>query len=265
MIPSKRANLLYSMSKNIEQGHYYLKEVESASGVIAWSHKSRFKKAIELVGHDPSKKILDYGCGDGTFLSQIADGFREGWGMDIALDQIQDCKKRLKELTNLHFCSATEILQPFHDHAYDIVTCMETLEHCTEVTVSQILYDLLRLCIPNGKIVISVPVEIGLTFPVKLTVRKLAALRGISDYSYYESYSFTNAWKMIFASEKTNIIRPVYGEVGLEYHSHYGFNWRSLRRKISEQMIIEQTRFSPIEFLDGWFSSQVWFICTPRV
>lgn len=249
--------------ESITKGQYYRKQLDCDSGVIAWSHKARFDMALNLL-EKSSQKLLDYGCGDGTFLMMATNQVSAGWGADIALDQINDCQARYANFTNLYFTTVKELADPIHTGAYDIVTCMETLEHCTDPIVTVVLRDLSRLVAPDGKVIISVPIEIGPTFVGKLIVRKLAALRGLSDYRFYESYSLGNAIQMLLSGSDTKIYRPIYGEPDNLSHSHYGFNWRAMRERVSEHFEIEQTLFSPLGSLGGWASSQAWFVCSLR-
>ena len=249
--------------KGVAEGHYYRKLLACKSGVIAWSHRSRFRIGLQLIGSP--RTLLDYGCGDGTFLAMAADRIQSGCGADIAVEQIEDCGTRLASFANLRFCTIPELAAPSHDRAYDVVTCMETLEHCTPPIVDVVLRDLARLTAPDGRVVISVPIETGPTFLLKLAVRKAAAWRGLSDYRHYETYTLSDAVRMIFAGRTTSVTRPVYGAPAAPSHSHYGFNWRALRDRVSRYLTIERTLFSPLGFSRGWASSQAWFVCRPRV
>ena len=247
----------------VAEGHYYRKQLGCKSGVIAWSHRSRFRVGLRLIG--PSvPKLLDYGCGDGTFLAMAANRVQEAWGADIAADQVIDCQKRLASFTNLRFCTISELADDIHSGAYPVVTCMETLEHCTAPIVEVVLRDLARLVSPGGRVIISVPIEIGPTFLLKSVVRRAAAWRGLSDYRHYEKYAFRNALRMVFARRDTVLDRPVYGEPDAPSHSHYGFNWRAMRERVRAHLTVERNLFSPLGYFGGWVSSQAWFICRPR-
>jgi SAM-dependent methyltransferase len=247
----------------VASGHFYRKQLGCRSGVIAWSHRARFEMGLRLIGAAP-RRVLDYGCGDGTFLAMAADRVGEGRGADVAADQVRDCQSRLAGFANLHFCSVDDLAGPEHATAYDVVTCMELLEHCTTANIEVVLDDLARLATPDGRVIVSVPVEIGPMFLCKLVLRKMAAWRRLSDYKYYESYSLRNALRMVFARRTTAFERPAYGGPAGPVHSHYGFNWRSLRERVREHFLLERTCFSPLGFLGGWVSSQVWFVCRPR-
>lgn len=243
----------------VAEGHYYKKQLGCQSGVIAWSHRARFVRGLKLLGANPGR-VLDYGSGDGTFLGMASPHIAEGLGADILENQVKDCQQRLAEFKNIRFCTIPELAG--RGAEFDVVTCMETLEHCTAPIVQVVLKDLARLVKPTGRVIISVPIEIGPTFPFKYVIRKLAAIRGLSDYRYYESYSLKNMMKMIFATKGTKLDRPEYGDPPT--HSHYGFNWRALRETVRGHLDVERTLFTPLGFLGGFVSSQAWFVCRTK-
>ena len=244
------------------EGHYHRKLLGCRSGIIAWSHRARFRRGLGFVARTTSR-LLDYGCGDGTFLAMAADRVDEGWGADVAVDQVQDCRERFAARTNLHFCTVSELGHGSHEGRFDVVTCMETLEHCTAPAVEDVLRDLARFVAPGGRVIISVPIETGPTFLLKTVIRRVAAWRGLSDYRYYESYSIPAALRMLFARRSTALHRPIYGAPDAPYHSHYGFNWRAIRERVRAHFDVDRTVFTPLGFLGGWVSSQAWFVCRP--
>lgn len=242
-------------------GHYERKQFGCKSRVIAWSHQSRFKMALKLVGSDFERSLLDYGCGDGIFCERVAPLFRETVGADIAADQLQDCQQRLAHVAKLKFHHVSELRELYPAGHFDVVTCMETLEHCLEEVADKVLADLHWLCRPQGKVVISVPIETGLAFVAKWFFRKVAAWRGDTEYGFYETYPFRDAMRMIFAGVNTRFARPAYGSPESPYHSHYGFNWKLLRAKVSKHFEIERVVFTPIPLVRSLLNSQVWFVC----
>jgi hypothetical protein len=58
---------------------------------------------VQLAGAAPGQKLLDYGCGDGTFLGLVSGRFGGCWGAEIALEQLEDCWSRLRPIHNLRF------------------------------------------------------------------------------------------------------------------------------------------------------------------
>ena len=248
----------------VAHGHYAEKQLHCKSSVIAFSHRARFLKALELVGADPHGRLLDYGSGDGTFLSLLGSRFASSVGADIAADQVADCRKRFSEVPNVTFCELRDLVAPEHLAAYKVVICMEVLEHCPPSAVTSALGDMRRLVAPGGTVVISVPVETGLSFLLKSAVRTVAGWRRLSDYRHYERYSVGDALRMTFATARTRVNRPVYSGDGFDFHSHYGFNWRQIEEEVRKVMTVERITFSPFTHLGGFLNSQAWMICRPR-
>jgi hypothetical protein len=118
----------------------------------------------------------------------------------------------------------------------------------------------------NGRVIISVPLETGLSLPAKQLARRVAGWRGIGDYRHTERYSWTEMGRMIFARGSQPIERPRYtsGDSDGEFHGHKGFNWRVLARELSGAFTIEERRCSPLAWLGTFLNSQVWLICRPR-
>ena len=74
--PAEQIALVIDLSMSSEMseiGKYEQKQIYCKSKIISWSHNSRFEFARRLVGPFSGLKLLDYGCGDGTFLKQVFD------------------------------------------------------------------------------------------------------------------------------------------------------------------------------------------------
>ena len=248
----------------VVHGHYAEKQLHCRSSVIAFSHRARFQKALDLTGADPQGRLLDYGSGDGTFLGLLGDRFAASVGADIAADQVADCRRRFSAVPNVSFCELRDLAAPEHSAAYQVVTCMEVLEHCPKPAVASALKDIARLVAPGGTIIISVPIETGLSFLLKYAVRTVAGWRRLSDYRHYERYGIGDALRMIFATADTRVPRPVYSGGGFDFHSHYGFNWREIEQDVRAAFTIERITFSPFSRLGGSLNSQAWLVCRPR-
>ena len=110
------------------------------------------------------------------------------------------------------------------------------------------------------------PIEIGPSLFFKHLVRLLLALRSVEHYEHREKYSFIEFMKMLFAGKNTAIVRPTYTEKdsegrAREYHGHKGFNWKLIEQELHERFEVEDVKFSPLGFTNGWLSSQVWIVC----
>jgi 2-polyprenyl-3-methyl-5-hydroxy-6-metoxy-1,4-benzoquinol methylase len=250
----------------IEEGHYAKKQIFCKNQIIAWSHSSRFQTTQRLLEKytNTDSKLLDYGCGDGTFLRIISDLFSEAVGTDISRKQITDCQKRYSGVPKLSFCLTDDLNSEQYHSYFDSAVCMEVLEHCLPDNLEKVILDLKRVVKTNGLIIISVPIEIGASLVLKQTIRSVAGLLRQGDYAKsIEHHTGVEFLKMVFATKSTSIERPIYGQDS-PYHGHKGFNWRSLRYELAKKLDIEQTFFSPLNWLGGFVSSQVFLICRNR-
>jgi 2-polyprenyl-3-methyl-5-hydroxy-6-metoxy-1,4-benzoquinol methylase len=260
---NREQSLCTPLRERFEQGHYARKQILSKSSIIAWSHVSRMRLGRRLVASKAGGRLLDYGCGDGTFLAGVCDLFPHAIGVDPDARQLDDCRRRFAGLTNLGFATMADLDAPAHQGNYDVVTCMEVLEHCVDTNVDRVLDDLGRLLAREGITIISVPIEIGPVLLGKQIMRTIAGWRAFGDYKYRERYRLGELLRMVFATEQTAIQRELYPFGEGFCHMHKGFKWRSFRAQISARFNLAETHFSPLEGLGGLVSSQAWFVCKP--
>jgi len=154
-----------SIEQSLQTGHYSRKQLLSRNRILQWSHRSRYATARRMVEPLAGGRILDYGCGDGTFLAMVHDLFPLATGAEIARSRVEDCQARLGEFLGINFVLTTDLARPEHDGAYHVVLCTEVLEHCLDDAVEIALDDLSRTVSPAGTAIISVPVEIGPRLP----------------------------------------------------------------------------------------------------
>lgn len=247
----------------IEPGRYACKQLASKIRVVRFSHTRRFHLGRQLVKPLAGGRLLDYGCGDGTFLAVVRDLFPTAVGADVEPRQLDDCRRRFAGVNGIRFVTTAELRSPKFRASFDAITCTEVLEHCLRKDVPVVLNDLIHLAASRARIVISVPIEIGPSLILKQAIRRLAGRRHIGDYEYTEKYSSSEILKMLFAGRSTAISRPVFGDDKFAYHGHKGFNWRSLREEIARLFEIHEIRYSPIAAAGSLLNSQVWFICSP--
>jgi len=256
-----------SIEHCLQTGHYSRKQLFSRNRILQWSHRSRFEMGRRMVEPYAGGRLLDYGCGDGTFLAMVNDLFPRSTGVEIDRARVDECQTNLHSFPSIGFALISELSRPEHEAAYDVVLCTEVLEHCLDSAVDVALDDFSRTVSRTGTVIISVPVEIGAALAVKQLVRSIAAWQRLGDYEHREKYSFAEFRTMLKANESTQIERPVYSSpvapnVDIKYHGHKGFNWRTLQSKIRRRFRIRKVHYSP-DGVGKWFASQIWFVCTP--
>lgn len=191
-------------------------------------------------------------------------GFTEARGVDVEPDQIAACRRRLGDLPGVSFAMARD-LGPSERGRWDVVTCMEVLEHCLEPERRRILDELGRLCAPGGLVVISVPIETGPSVVGKQFFRAVAGLRGFGDYAHRERYSPLEMARAAAGLAVPRVTYEGHGEAGpFSYYGHKGFEWRDVEAEIAARLSLERRTFSPLPWAASMLNSQVWFICRPR-
>ena len=252
-----------SLDKSIGEGRFAKKQILSRDRIIAWSHRRRFQLGVQLAQQFAGKRILDYGCGDGSFLAMLMSSPatpRTAIGAEIHPELVADCQARFSALPGLSFILNDELESAEQVGAFDAVICMEVLEHVIQVEPLIERFD--RLLAPGGSLLVSVPIETGLPLVIKQIVRRIAGWRGIGDYPGTNPYSLGEMLASLFAgSGRQHIVRPVHINAdGTRFHDHKGFNWMVLREQLARNFDLEKTYTSPLSSLPPHLGSQVWFL-----
>jgi SAM-dependent methyltransferase len=251
----------------IAQGHYAAKQICSRDRLVAWSHRRRFAVGLQLARVFQGKRVLDYGCGDGTFLALLQATDHppaESVGAEMDDFQVNDCRQRFEGRPSLRFEHIAELDHDSHRCAYDGVVCMEVLEHVVEVDA--VLERLWRVLADHGTLIVSVPVETGIPLLLKQAVRRVAGWRGIGQYAATRSYSFPEYCASVFAGPSSELKRLVLSGSGdTPFHDHKGFNWMALGRRLRERFTIERVVASPLPWLGPHLATQVWFVGRKRL
>lgn len=254
------------MDESLREGHFARKQIFCRAGLIAWSHRRRFQIGLELARPLAGKRILDYGCGDGTFLAMLmADPSRPSAAVGAELDDrlIVECQKRLGARLGLQFVHVSALAAADQRGRFDGLFCMEVLEHVVEV--EPLLETFNHLLAPAGRLVVSVPVETGLPLIVKQVARRIAGWRGLGDYPGTSPYSWRELAASLFAGVRQHTRRPVHRHAdGAEFYDHKGFNWMRLREQVARRFELVATTASPLMWLPPGLASQVWIIAQKR-
>lgn len=96
------------------------------------------------------KKILDVGCGLGTYVERFRERSDQTYGVDIEVERVTEGGRRLPNL----LAAVAEAL-PFTDNSFDVLVLHEVLEHVSDDR--QAVEEAYRLLKPGGRIVIFAP------------------------------------------------------------------------------------------------------------
>jgi 2-polyprenyl-6-hydroxyphenyl methylase/3-demethylubiquinone-9 3-methyltransferase len=108
----------------------------------------------------PGKKILDIGCGGGILAESLALQGGEVEGIDLSEGALKAAKlhrletlEKQPELKLRYHCISAEELAERHPASYDLITCMELLEHVPEP--ASIIRACATLLKPGGQVFFS--------------------------------------------------------------------------------------------------------------
>jgi len=98
--------------------------------------------------------VLDVGCGDGRFLGLLSDAIPRRVGVDLSDKAISYAKAFHPDVD--YRCIDIKDL----DENFDVVTCIEVLEHIPEEQLPSFIKNLFMRCTRDGKLIISVPTKV---------------------------------------------------------------------------------------------------------
>ena len=96
----------------VEAGYFARQQIYSRDPLIAWSHRRRFRTALALARPFAGGRVLDYGCGDGTFLGLLQTGGAPpalAVGAEIDPRIVVDCQRRFASLPGVRFIDVTAL------------------------------------------------------------------------------------------------------------------------------------------------------------
>lgn len=130
-------NLIYLKMVSMEQNHWWYKGRREIIGKLALPFlKSKIK-------------MLDAGCGAGGTMEYMSE-YGSIIGVDISREMVEHCRN----IGLSAYCESLDHL-PFADHAFDLVFCLDVLEHLSDERPA--LKELVRVVRPGGILIFTVP------------------------------------------------------------------------------------------------------------
>lgn len=109
--------------------------------------------AEELRDLPAASPVLEVGCGDGSFTSDLAAKFTNVTAIDISAGQIAENAARLPQITFRQHDVSERF--PFPDASFEVVWCSEVLEHLFDPAFA--LREIHRIMKPGGRLLVTVP------------------------------------------------------------------------------------------------------------
>jgi len=132
-------------SEYYEQSSFWKSDYYTTAAVI-----ERISEAINSIPID-TKTILDIGCGNGVFINRLTDEFPDRFEKIVGLDPCNEALKYVKtEKVNQNINGI-----PFESNSFDLVSCLEVLEHLPQRDFKKGLSEIQR--VSSKYILVSVP------------------------------------------------------------------------------------------------------------
>lgn len=187
----------------------------------------------DLVQPD-TKTLGDVGCSNGYLTNLIAEKFQitEVTGLDNDEENLEVAQKLYPSIKFKSVNLNQKIETKFK---YDIVTCLETLEHVGNL--SQALKNVLNLTKNNGSILIAVPIEIGYLGLAKLIYRILKyGTNSCYVFQEFENYKeFSKLNYVLSLLRGSTISRFRYSKK--HWSTHLGFDYRDIDEWLTQEKI----------------------------
>jgi len=142
-----------------KQGLQY--QIDRYYSPVEFSHRYRIRIIMEKLNPQPGEKILDLGCGVGTFAFHSAAAGASAWGIDYSAESVKAaeslCRKfNVGDKTVFMVHDATEGL-PFENRFFHKIVSADFFEHITDEQKSALLQEMKRILADKGEMVIFTP------------------------------------------------------------------------------------------------------------
>jgi len=152
----------------------------------------RFRKVIQIARRLQGGRLLDIGCGDGSFTILLKEALKaqEVAGIEIAPEAVNALREKG---IKAHQLDIDEQSFPFSDNYFDIVYCGEIIEHL--FNPDHLLQEVHRVLKPGGSCIITTPNLAG--WP-----NRLALLLGYQPFATAVSPEHEGAGKLIMKGDE---------------------------------------------------------------
>jgi ubiquinone/menaquinone biosynthesis C-methylase UbiE len=151
-----------------------------------------------------TERLLDVGCGNGTFMLLAKDKVKECYGVDVSPARIEQAKRRIEarqdEKSFKFFSCDFDQGTSFPDSFFDVVTCTSVLEHVFNPPTT--IDEIYRLLKPNGVFIVQVPNYAWVPFRFQLMFGKLPVTGGVylgTDWEHLHNFTKSSLNQLLVA------------------------------------------------------------------
>jgi len=244
-----RPKRIRSVSRD-SRSPYNILTIGSSSMIFRYSHKKRHRVASELIRMNECKSLLDIGTGDAELLAQLNARYGDKEYVGYEPEEVMR-NNAIEQVLGTNIAIIGEMSE-LKDKTFDVITIFEVLEHLNIHNQRSVITKANGHLSEGGRLIISVPLESGLSSLIKNALR-IAARR---------THPLTSFGNII----RTTCGFPVKGRKELEdtgeyVPSHLGFYYKNLERVFTDlNFSIIEKRYSPVKWFGPILNSQVFYV-----
>lgn len=152
--------------------------------------RPEYESMIRSVGIEPGWRVLDAGCGSGSFLPLLADLVGSGGhisGLDLAPENIETVENLVKSgrvhcSVDVKVGGVTSL--PYEDNSFDAVWCAAVTQYLSDAELQEMLIEFRRVTRPGG---------IVATKDFDLTVQQFIPLDPVAVWTLYQALRPVNS------------------------------------------------------------------------
>jgi hypothetical protein len=215
--------------------------VNSRNPLARFAHRTRISRSLKLCERylPPTGTLVDFGAGTGLLLHTLRQ--RVPTADLIGVEPYM--QSRYPE--SARYVPDLSSVGP--DRA-DVIGAFEVCEHLYEWQLKDFLSKSAKAMRSNGRLIISVPITIG----IAAVVKQLNFLLFFGGHKIH----FGNTFRATLGRSVERTGNPRF--------THEGFDFRWLREVLLAEFTVERMELSPFRLLPWYFNSQVFFICRAR-
>jgi SAM-dependent methyltransferase len=187
---------------------------------------SVFRNKIQNISHLTGDKLLDVGCGDGSFTVPLSDNFKKVVAIDVQQNFLERFKKKVSGSGKFEILNMSAEEMDFESNTFDAIITIETIEHIPDL--QKAAREFYRVLKPGGELIITCPNRLfpfenhGMRIGKKEFHTRIPLLPYIpflhSKYSLARVFTVNSLHKLFvplgFRKEKVDFIWPTFEHGG---------------------------------------------------
>lgn len=197
-----------------------------------WLRLRGVLRVLKRVGID-SRSWADVGCSNGYIVGRVLEETSpsEVFGFDHLESHLEVARERVPAAQFLTI-DLNRVDEPAR--RFDVVSCFETLEHVGHLRNA--ITSLAAMVEPGGRLIITVPIEIGFGGTLKYVIKRRIYRYSLSELPEGDGCS-ARYEKALFAGSRMSSFRSPERD---GWGTHFGFDWRDVD-DILRDMAIQYT------------------------